>query len=52
MSRKIAGILFLAVCIVLAVFLITKLISPIVSSAIFAVALVVFGVLSRGFTKR
>ncbi len=51
MDRKVARLLFLGVCIILAVLLITKLISPIVSGCVFAVALVCFGLLSRGFKK-
>jgi hypothetical protein len=49
MSRNLALVLFLATCLVLAVLLLTQSISPIVGSSIFAVALVVFGGLSRGF---
>ena len=51
MSRKSAVIAFLGICILLAILLLTKTIGPLVSGVVFAVALVVFGLLSRGFTK-
>jgi hypothetical protein len=51
MDRKLALGLFLAACIILAILLITRLITPLVSGMIFAVALVLFGGLSRGFRK-
>jgi len=51
MNRKLALGLFLATCIILAILLIMQIISPLISSAIFAIALVVFGGLSRGFRK-
>ena len=44
--------IFLFVCLVLAVLLVAKAISPILSGSIFAVALVVLGILFRGFTKK
>jgi hypothetical protein len=43
--------LFLATCIVLAILLITRLITPLVNGLIFAIALILFGGLSRGFRK-
>jgi predicted membrane protein len=49
MTKKIAVISFLTVCIVLAVLLLTKSISSFVSGIVFAVALVIFGTLSKGF---
>jgi len=49
MNRNIALPLFLATCIILAVLLLTRTISSVVSGIIFAIALVVFGGLSRGF---
>lgn len=49
MNRKTAGFLFLAVCIILAILLLTKTIFSTVSGILFAVALVLFGVLSNGF---
>jgi hypothetical protein len=51
MKRKMAGFLFLGICIVLAILLLMKAISPIVSGCVFAVALVGFGIASRGFRK-
>jgi len=52
MKQKTAGFLFLAVCIVLAILLLTKTISSIVSGSIFALALIIFGLASKGFTKK
>jgi len=52
MNKKMAGLTFLGVCVVLAVLLVSKAISPIVSGSIFAVALVGFGISSHGFTRR
>ncbi len=52
MNAKPAVAIFLGVCIVLAGLLLAQLISPIVSGAIFAVALVLFGSLSKGFRKK
>lgn len=49
--RKLAVFLFLSTCIILAVLLLTHLISSFVSASIFAIALVVFGGLSKGFRK-
>jgi hypothetical protein len=51
MTRKLALSLFLGTCILLAILLITRVITPLVSGIIFAVALVLFGGLSRGFRK-
>jgi hypothetical protein len=52
MNKKTAGFAFLVVCLVLAALLLMKAISPILSGCIFAVALVGFGILSRGFTDK
>ncbi len=52
MNKKTAGLGFLGVCVVLAVLLLTKTISPILSGTFFAIALVGFGILSRGFSKK
>jgi hypothetical protein len=52
MNAKPAVAIFLGVCIVLAGLLLAQIISPIVSGAIFAVALVLLGGLSKGFRKR
>lgn len=43
--------IFLGVCLVLAVLLLTKTISPVVSGITFAIALTALGVLSGGFRK-
>ena len=51
MKRQTAVFLFLGVCILLAALLIAGEISPLVSGAVFAVALVLFGGLSRGFRR-
>lgn len=51
MNRKTASMIFLGICVVLAVLLLLDVITPIVSGSIFAVALVIFGSISRGFTK-
>jgi hypothetical protein len=50
-DRKLALSLFLATCIVLAILLIMQLITPVISGLIFAIALILFGGLSRGFRK-
>jgi hypothetical protein len=42
-DRKVAGLAFLGVCIVLAVLLVTRTIGIVVSGAVFAVALVLLG---------
>jgi hypothetical protein len=51
MKGSLAGLLFLVVCIVLAALLLAHVIKPVVSGAIFAIALVVFGIVSRGFRR-
>ncbi len=52
MKKKAAALIFLAVCGALAVLLAAGAISPVASGCAFAVALVAFGTLSRGFTKK
>ena len=52
MSGRIAGILFLIICVVLAILLVTNTINSFTSAGIFAVALVVLGSLSKGFKRR
>jgi len=52
MNRRHAAFIFLGVCLVLAALLLLQIITPIVSGAIFALALVVFGGLSKGFRKK
>jgi len=49
MDRKSAAISFLAVCIILAILLLTKTISSTASGILFAVALAGLGIASRGF---
>ena len=49
MKGKAAGFLFLIVCIVLAGLLLARVVAPLTSGIVFAVALVVLGGLSRGF---
>lgn len=51
MNKKTAGISFLTVCVILAILLLTKVITSTFSAIIFAVVLVVFGVLSKGFRR-
>ena len=49
MSKRLAALSFLAVCIGLAVLLVLGVITPLVSGCAFAIALVILGGLSRGF---
>jgi hypothetical protein len=51
MKGSLAGLLFLGVCVALAALLLAHVIRPVVSGAVFAIALVVFGLLSRGFRR-
>jgi hypothetical protein len=51
MGRKTAGILFLGICLLLAVLLLTRTITILVSSSLFAVSLVALGIASKGFRK-
>ncbi len=51
MSGQTAGLLFVGVCIVLAILLLTSSVSFVLSGCIFAVALVLLGGLSRGFRR-
>jgi len=51
MNRKKAGIFFLGICLILAVLLLTQVVTPVEGAIIFAVALVAFGVPSSGFRK-
>ncbi len=52
MTGKYAGLTFLVVCILLAILLLTKTITSTVNGIIFAIALVVLGILSNGFRKK
>jgi len=47
MKIKTVRLMFLGVCILLGILLLTRVLNIVVSSAIFAIALVVFGLLSR-----
>jgi len=49
MNRKSASLIFLGVCIILAILLLTHSVSSTTSGIIFAISLVVFGILSKGF---
>ncbi len=51
MKGKPAGLLFLAICVILAALLLTRAITPLVSGCVFAVALATLGGLSGGFRK-
>ena len=51
MNNRTAGLLFLLVCIALSVLLITKVIGIVLGGIIFAIALVVIGLFSRGFKR-
>ncbi len=51
MNGRPAGYVFLGVCIVLAILLLTRTITTTASAWIFAVALVILGGMSRGFRK-
>jgi hypothetical protein len=51
MSRKIAGLLFLVVCVVLALLLLIGAITPMVSGIVFAISLATLGAASGGFRK-
>jgi hypothetical protein len=52
MNKKAAAMIFLGVCLLLALLLAFGAISPVQSGSVFAIALVGFGILSRGFTKK
>ncbi len=52
MNRKTALTIFLSICVLLAFLLLSGIITPIVSGAAFAIALVVAGGLSDGFRKK
>jgi hypothetical protein len=51
MDRKLAVTFFIGICVVLAILLLVGAITPLVSGIIFAVALVLLGLLSWGFSK-
>ncbi len=51
MKDKTAGYIFLAICFILAILLLTKVIDYFLSGSIFAIALILLGGLSKGFRK-
>jgi hypothetical protein len=51
MSRNLAVLLFFGTCVILASLVLFNVISSMVGAIILAVALVAFGLLSRGFKK-
>lgn len=51
MKKNTAGISFLIFCLILAFLLLTHTITSIQSGALFALALIIFGGISKGFTK-
>ncbi len=52
MDGRVAGLVFLGVCVVLAALLLVRVITPVISGSVFAIALVLFGGVSRGFGRR
>lgn len=52
MTGRLARVLFLVACLAIAVLLLTGRLSPRAGGVAFAVALLLFGVLSRGFKAR
>ncbi len=52
MRGRTAGFLFLGICIILAVLLLTEIIKPVLSGALFAAALVLLGGFSGGFRRK
>jgi hypothetical protein len=52
MKRKTAGILFVSICAMLAILLLVKIIIPLIGGIIFAAALVLIGILSKGFRAK
>lgn len=52
MKGKIAGFVFLGVCVILAVLLLAGAITPTLSGTVFAIALVLLGGCSGGFRKK
>lgn len=52
MKGRVSGLIFLCICFLLAVLLATKIILPLTSGSIFAIALVLLGGSSKGFKKK
>ncbi len=50
MTKKTAGISFLGFCLILALLLYFEVMPPLTGGVVFAVALLSFGLLSRGFS--
>ena len=51
MDRKLAVAIFVGICVVLVILLLVGAITPLVSGIIFAVGLVLLGLMSWGFRK-
>jgi hypothetical protein len=51
MSRNLAVLLFFGTCVILGTLVLFNIISSMVGAIVFAIALVAFGLLSRGFKK-
>jgi hypothetical protein len=52
MKGKSAGMVFLGICLALAVLLVLKVITTLIGGIAFAAALVVLGLLSEGFRRK
>jgi len=52
MNKKTAAMTFLVVCLVLAMLIVFGAISPALTGGIFALALILLGIVSRGFTNK
>ncbi len=52
MKARPAVFIFLGVCLILVVFFLFHVITPIVSGAVFAIALVILGGMSKGFRRK
>jgi hypothetical protein len=52
MKAKPARFIFAVVCVILAILLLAQLITVIVGALIFAVALAIFGSISKGFRRK
>jgi hypothetical protein len=52
MDGKIATIVLLNICVILAILLVIRAITPLVSGIVFAFVLVTLGILSKGFRRQ
>jgi len=52
MDGKIAAIVLLNICVILAILLLIRAITPLVSGIVFAFVLVTLGILSKGFHRQ